>query len=147
MAKSKFLTNNYMKDFEYYGLFLTEESKAELKTWLINSNYQLEILNSEREYLDHCTLLHKSQLVWDNSNLHDFLLHIVGEEFRIRVNGIGISDKALAFRVEIFPLKSANITPHITICTFNGGKPVDSNNITEWKDIEPIIIETKLEKR
>ena len=72
-----------MKDFEYYGLFLTEESKAELKTWLINSNYQLEILNSEREYLDHCTLLHKSQLVWDNSNLHDFLLHIVGEEFRI----------------------------------------------------------------
>ena len=49
-----------MKDFEYYGLFLTEESKAELKTWLINSNYQLEILNSEREYLDHCTLLHKS---------------------------------------------------------------------------------------
>lgn len=136
-----------MKSFEYYGLFLTEESKAELKTWLINSNYQLEILNSEREYLDHCTLLHKSQLVWDNSNLHDFLLHIVGEEFRIRVNGIGISDKALAFRVEIFPLKSANITPHITICTFNGGKPVDSNNITEWKDIEPIIIETKLEKR
>lgn len=136
-----------MKDFEYYGLFLTEESKAELKTWLINSNYQLEILNSEREYLDHCTLLHKSQLVWDNSNLHDFLLHIVGEEFRIRVNGIGISDKALAFRVEIFPLKSANITPHITICTFNGGKPVDSNNITEWKDIKPIIVETKLEKR
>lgn len=147
MARSKFLINNYMKDFKYYGLFLTEESKAELKTWLINSNYQLEILNSEREYLDHCTLLHKSQLVWDNSNLHDFLLHIVGEEFRIRVNGIGISDKALAFRVEIFPLKSANITPHITICTFNGGKPVDSNNITEWKDIEPIIIETKLEKR
>lgn len=136
-----------MKDFEYYGLFLTEESKAELKTWLINSNYQLEILNSEREYLDHCTLLHKSQLVWDNSNLHDFLLHIVGEEFRIWVNGIGISDKALAFRVEIFPLKSANITPHITICTFNGGKPVDSNNITEWKDIKPIIVETKLEKR
>lgn len=31
MARSKFLTNNYMKDFEYYGLFLTEESKAELK--------------------------------------------------------------------------------------------------------------------
>jgi hypothetical protein len=46
MLKGKFLINNYMKDFEYYGLFLTEESKAELKTWLINSNYQLEILNS-----------------------------------------------------------------------------------------------------
>ena len=74
MARSKFLINNYMKDFKYYGLFLTEESKAELKTWLINSNYQPEILKSEKEYLDHCTLL-------------------------------------------------------------------------QWKDIEPIIIETKLEKR
>ena len=29
----------------------------------------------------------------------------------------------------------------------NGGKPVDSNNITEWEDIEPIIVETKLEKK
>lgn len=45
-----------MKNFEYIGLFLTEESKAELKTWLINSNYQPEILKSEKEYLDHCTL-------------------------------------------------------------------------------------------
>lgn len=47
MARSKFLINNYMKDFKYYGLFLTEESKAELKTWLINSNYQPEILKVE----------------------------------------------------------------------------------------------------
>ena len=53
----------------------------------------------------------------------------------------------MVFKVNIFPLVSVNKTPHITICTFNGGKPVDSNNITEWKDIEPIIIETKLEKR
>lgn len=50
-----------MKNFEYYGLFLTEESKAKLKAWLINSNYQSEILKSEKEYLDHCTMLHKSQ--------------------------------------------------------------------------------------
>lgn len=52
MARSKFLINNYMKDFKYYGLFLTD-----------------------------------------------------------------------------------------------GGKPVDSNSITKWKDIEPILVETKLEKR
>lgn len=41
----------------------------------------------------------------------------------------------------------ANEIPHVTICTFNDGKPVDSNNITEWKDIEPIIVNTKLEVR
>ncbi len=33
------------------------------------------------------------------------------------------------------------------ICTFNGGKPVDSNYITEWKNIEPIVVEAKLKKR
>lgn len=32
MTRSKFLINNYMKDFKYYGLFLTEESKAEQET-------------------------------------------------------------------------------------------------------------------
>lgn len=37
----------------------------------------------------------------------------------------------MAFKVDIEPLKCANEIPHITICTFNGGKPVDSNNITE----------------
>lgn len=53
----------------------------------------------------------------------------------------------MAFRCNIPENLCANKIPYITICTFNGGKPVDSNNITEWKDIEPIIIETKLEKR
>ena len=53
----------------------------------------------------------------------------------------------MAFKVNIFPLVSVNKIPHITICTFNDGKPVDSNMITEWKDIEPITVEVKLEKR
>jgi hypothetical protein len=106
MLKKEILINYYMKNFEYYGLFL-----------------------------------------WDNSNLHDFLIDKLHEDFKIKVIGIGTSDKAMAFKVNIFPLVSVNKTPHITICTFNGGKPVDSNNITEWKDIKPIIVETKLEKR
>lgn len=146
MARSKFLINNYMKDFKYYGLFLTEESKAELKTWLINSNYQPEILKSEKEYLDHCTLLHVSQSDYIKEATFEDRL---GERYSIIIDGIGASDKSLAFRVAggSMCIVCANKIPHITICTFNGGKPVDSNNITEWKDIEPIIIETKLEKR
>lgn len=58
-----------------------------------------------------------------------------------------INSSVIAVRCNIPENLCANKIPHITICTFNGGKPVDSNNITEWKDIEPIIIETKLEKR
>ena len=41
----------------------------------------------------------------------------------------------------------ANEIPHITICTFNGGKPVDSNNIVRWYYLdEPIEIETTLKR-
>ena len=139
-----------MKNFEYYGLFLTEESKAKLKAWLINSNYQPEILKSEKEYLDHCTLLHWSQRT-SNFLLEDTLgttLVLHGNLNQpLEINGIGVSDRVIAFRCNIPENLCANKVPHITICTFNGGKPVDSNNITEWKDIESIIIETKLEKR
>lgn len=141
-----------MKNFEYIGLFLTEESKTKLKEWLWLNDYDFnnDLIKGtlpKNWYLDHCTLLHRSQLTWDNSNLHDFLIDKLHEDFEIKIIGIGISDKAMAFKVNIFPLVSVNKIPHITICTFNGGKPVDSNMITEWKDIEPITVEVKLEKR
>ena len=139
-----------MDDYEYYGLFLTQGSKDILALWLFFNGYSPESeLMKKRTgwYLDHCTLLHRSQLTWDNSNLHDFLIDKLHEDFEIKIIGIGISDKAMAFKVNIFPLVSVNKIPHITICTFNGGKPVDSNYITEWKDIEPITVEVKLEKR
>lgn len=139
-----------MKNFEYYGLFLTEESKAKLKAWLINSNYRPEILKSEKEYLDHCTMLHKSQRGEDTYLIEEdlkFMLSVQVKNMRLEIDGIGVSDKALAFRCNLSEELCANKVPHITICTFNGGKPVDSNNITEWKDIKPIIVEVKLEKR
>lgn len=139
-----------MKNFEYYGLFLTEESKAKLKAWLINSNYQSEILKSEKEYLDHCTMLHKSQRVEDTYLIEEdlkFMLTVQVKNMRLEIDGIGVSDKALAFRCNLSEELCANKVPHITICTFNGGKPVDSNYITEWKDIKPIIVEAKLEKK
>lgn len=139
-----------MDDYEYYGLFLTQGSKDILALWLFFNGYSPESeLMKKRTgwYLDHYTLLHRSQLTWDNSNLHDFLIDKLHEDFEIKIIGIGISDKAMAFKVNIFPLVSVNKIPHITICTFNGGKPVDSNMITEWKDIEPITVEVKLEKR
>ena len=144
-----------MKNFEYYGLFLTEESKTKLKAWLWENDYDFnnDIIKGtlpENWHLDHCTLLHWSQRT-SNFLLEDTLgtaLVLHGNLNQpIEINGIGVSDKAMAFKVNIFPLVSVNKTPHITICTFNGGKPVDSNNITEWKDIKPIIVETKLDKR
>lgn len=136
-----------MKSFEYIGLFLTEESKAKLKTWLINSNYQPEILKSEKEYLDHCTLIHKSQVTGFDAD--EFIKTLGNTDRTIIATHIGVSDKAMAFKVTSPTIVNycMNEIPHITICTFNGGKPVDSNMITKWENIEPILVEAKLVKR
>jgi hypothetical protein len=45
-----------------------------------------------------------------------------------------VSDDAIAVRVE-YEHPSANEITHITIATPPDGKPVNSNNITEWIDI------------
>lgn len=136
-----------MKNFQYFGLFLDEETKKGLLdvflTYLEEDN-SIEYL-MDKIYIDHCTLLHISQL-HDNSEIYNYLNDRIGEKYEIVINGIGISDKAVAFRVAEYSVVCVNEIPHITIATFNGGKPVDSNNITEWKDIEPIIIKTTLKK-
>jgi hypothetical protein len=143
-----------MKDFEYYGLFLTEESKAKLIAWLwANDHYfNNDIIKGtlpEDWYLDHCTLLHCSQRA-DNSLLEDTLSTMLASQGNmnqaLEINGIGSSDKVMAFRCNLPKNLCANNTPHITICTYNGGKPVDSNYITDWSDIIPFVIETELRK-
>ena len=136
-----------MGNFQYFGLFLDEEIKKGLLdvflTYLEEGNSIGYLMN--KIYIDHCTLLHVSQL-HGNSEIYNYLNDRIGEKYEIVINGIGISDKAVAFRVAEYSIVCVNEIPHITITTFNGGKPVDSNNITEWKDIEPIIIKTTLKK-
>lgn len=63
MLKKEILINNYMKDFEYYGLVLTSDSKNELARWLYLNGYSpnsKRMKDREGWYLHHCTLLHKS---------------------------------------------------------------------------------------
>jgi len=54
------------------------------------------------------------------------------------VTHIGRSDKALAIKVSGF--KTINKIPHITLAVSETGSPVDSNDITEWKAIEELIV-------
>ena len=65
----------------------------------------------------------------------------------IKLVAVGISDKSMAFKVEGVDNICTNEVPHITIATFRGGNPVDSNKITNWRYIEPIIVNVRLEKR
>lgn len=136
-----------MKDYRYYGLFLGTDTKNMLMDTLTdNIDYNIALGVADRIFIDHCTLLHKSQLD-SNENLQSYLESNLGKSMSIKLVAVGISDKAMAFKVEGVDNICANEVPHITIATFRGGNPVDSNNIVNWKYIEPIIVNTRLEKR
>lgn len=61
------------------------------------------------------------------------------KEVVLSVTEIGLSDMAMAVRVEGYQTK--NNIPHITIAVNpNGGKPKDSNLITKWQNIRPFVL-------
>lgn len=68
--------------------------------------------------------------------LYDFYKKVFGKQTNITIDGIGVSDDAIAVRVR-FGNPIANKIPHITIAIPQNGKPVNSNKITNWVDIEP----------
>lgn len=136
-----------MKDYQYYGLFLDIDTKNMLMDTLTdNIDYNIALGVADRIFIDHCTLLHKSQLD-SNENLQSYLESSLGKSMSIRLVAVGISDKAMAFKVEEVDNICANEVPHITIATFRGGNPVDSNKIANWRYIEPVIVNVRLEKR
>ena len=136
-----------MNNFHYFGLFLSTDTKNMLiDTLTDNKDYNIALGVADRIFIDHCTLLHKSQLE-GNEELQSYLESNLGKCISIKLEAIGISDKAMAFRVGGVGNICANEVPHITIATFRGGNPVDSNKITNWRYIEPIIVNVRLEKR
>lgn len=137
-----------MDNFHYFGLFLDTNTKNKLMNILTdNIDYNIALNVADKIFIDHCTLLHVSQL-HGNSEVFNDLNNRLGENIQIKIEGIGISDKAMAFKVALpRNVYSINKTPHITICTFNGGKPVESNNIIKWFLLEePIQVKTTLKK-
>lgn len=132
--------------FLYCGLFLEASTREKLLEYVRN-NFETITNNAERMYLDHCTLLHASALKNTPEKaewLYNELQNHIGESFPITLTHIGCSNKACAFRVGGVNDICMNENPHITIATFNGGKPVESNNIEKWMPISPISINAKL---
>lgn len=135
-----------MSNFHYFGLFLDTDTKNRLMDILTDIiEYDFFLGNADKIFIDHCTLLHVYQL-HGNSEIYNYLNSKVEEKFQIVIDGIGVSNKAMAFRVASYSVVCVNDIPHITIATFNGGKPVESNNITNWKDFGPIVIDVQLKK-
>ena len=65
----------------------------------------------------------------------------IGSKQTLNVMAIGISDKAVAVRVEgLMAGHSKNDIPHVTLAVSPDGKPVDSNKITNWSNIDKKIV-------
>jgi predicted kinase len=59
----------------------------------------------------------------------------IGKNVTITVTALGLSDMAMAVKVDGYASK--NVTPHITVAVNpNGGKPVMSNDITKWQEVK-----------
>jgi hypothetical protein len=61
----------------------------------------------------------------------------------LKVVALGIDEKVIAVKVEGFP--TVNKIPHVTLAVDvnNGGKPVMSNNITEWQPVKNMMFMLK----
>lgn len=122
--------------FVYLGLFLTDESRDRLIKSLPKG------VNIKALQLTHCTMLHKSQLWKDNAErciqIYMSDINCNSIEHTIKIVGYGRNEKAMAFKCKVMNVPCMNDQAHITICTYDNGKPIDSNTITEWTEIEPI---------
>lgn len=141
-------------NFIYFSLFLIDKDIERLRQ-IANDIAPKQMSEATKIYISHVTLFHKNDKRSDSIKLQMYCLlnyifeHFAGETYEVTVTHIGFNQKAMAFKVELpdgFPT-FLHKTYHITIGTFNGAKPVESNNIINWhKLFKPITVTTILTK-
>ena len=127
----------------YFGVFIfyNEYSKLAILKLLQDNNVKLP--KGWKLYNHHMTIAFNNGST-EFDNLYNKYKDGFGQNVRLKIDGIGVSDDAIAVRVNWkYPI--ANKIPHITVATPPDGKPVNSNKITNWFDLkEPITIYGKL---
>ena len=120
---NQLIMENEPKPWIYYGIFLDEKSKEELRDFL-------PILEGWKVYCDHLTVVFNKNL--DLVTASDWIKYcesMLGQTISLMVISVGISEKAIAVGINY---KTNNRISHITIATAPGVAPVESNNIEEW---------------
>ena len=125
-----------MEKWIYCGIFLDKFSKERLRM-------NFDIPENWKWYGDHVTLCFN-----DNSVLSKVASEInagyVGAERKFKVTGIGISENAIALKVQLpIGVVCTNKVAHITIGCKT--KPVDSNAIEIWHDIDSFYVYGKID--
>jgi hypothetical protein len=129
-----------MTDFSgnwlYYGIFFDDETKRRLLTMansIIGDRFGHGVPDGYRTYCDHVTLIYNDGKR-EKMRAAQAIEKTVGRRINVEINSIGISEKAIAFGVG--NIVTQNKHSHITVATAPGAKPVDSNAITEWTQID-----------
>lgn len=120
----------------YYGAFLYPESHFKL----------LEILKDKipegwKSYACHMTLLFGTK---KNEEVETYLKANIGTDVYLNAVSIGISDDAMAVKIDS-DVPSDNTISHITVAVPMGGKPFKSNFINKWTELKtPIKLKAKI---
>lgn len=121
-----------MKKWIYFGIFLDEESKESLRLLsdkIVDKSWKL--------FCHHMTIAFNNGTD-EAQKEYDKYKDRFGEVVEIYATHIGISDDAIAVKIDFKPGTLTNF-PHVTIATPKGGKPVKSNYITNWKPLSDYI--------
>ena len=120
----------------YYGVFLDQASRQAL---LEEVKRYVEIPEDWRIYCDHMTIVHRSNPQAETwKKIAEAKLN---QKTALLVHALGRSEGAIAVMVNG---QTANEIPHITVACAPGVKPVASNNITNWEEIEPFEVRGKV---
>lgn len=120
----------------YFGVFIDNDSKTEILKLL--QKYNVTIPENWKMYNHHMTIAFNNN-TQEAKKLYDWYKIVMGKNVRLYVNGIGISNEGIAVRVG-WANPIANKIPHITVATPINGKPVNSNKIMNWFNVDPIIL-------
>lgn len=130
-----------LENWIYFGVFLDADESERVYN-IVNLLPGIDIPDDWRKYADHMTIIYnnKSEIAqaWAKATAPR-----VGEDVLLKATHVGVSDKAIAIRVN--GEMSANAIPHITIACSPTGKPVDSNKIANWREIDPFTISGKID--
>ena len=126
----------------YTAVVLDEKSHLKLTKWADDNikvnGVRLPILVRDNGWEMICHHMTVSM-----GNAPEFIKQYLGTKQKLDITHYGISDKAIAVRVVGFYVDPGEINrkPHITVAVNRqiGGKPVDSNKITNWTLVDGLI--------
>lgn len=122
----------------YFGVFISHDEYSKLAILKLLQDNNIKIPDGWKMYNHHMTIAFNNGSQEFN-NLYNIYKDTLGENIRLYVDGIGVSDDAIAVRIN-WTAPIANKIPHITVATPPNGKPVNSNKIANWTDVTPITI-------